>query len=333
MAQCFSEIIGHQDIIGHLKEAIRQGRVSHAYLLTGEKGSGRRMMAGAFAMALECRESLDDACLVCESCRKARHQSHPDIIYVTHEKSGVITVDEIREQVVNTAALKPYESPYKIYIIPDADKMNVQAQNALLKTLEEPPAYAVFMLLSVSAEALLPTIVSRCTVLDIRPLSQTAVKEFLIRQHSLPDYEAEIAAAFSQGNIGRAREAVLSEEFMMMTERIVILLRRIEEASTVELVDFIRILTAEKQNIQEYLDMLTIWFRDVLMYKATREIDRLIFKKEISDIREQAEKASYHGIQEILESLDKAGARLRANVSFELTMELLLLSIRENLNG
>lgn len=333
MAQSFREIVGHQDIIENLKESMRRGKVSHAYIFSGEKGSGKKMLAGAFAMALECGELPDEACLTCASCHKAGSGNHPDIIYVTHDKPGTITVDEIREQVVETAELKPYESRYKIYIIADADKMTVQAQNALLKTIEEPPSYAVFLLLATSAEALLQTVISRCVVLDMKPLSQAVIKEFLVQSHNVSAYEADIAAAFSQGNIGRALEAVLGEKFMTMTEQIVILLRRVENASTTELVDFVRGIASEKQNAQEYLDMLTLWFRDVLMFKATRDIDRLVFKKEISDIKEQAEKASYSGIQEVLESLGKAGERLRANVTFELTMELLLMSIRENLHG
>ena len=329
----FADVIGHDDVIRSLKAALKEERVSHAYLLCGEKGSGKKLIAGIFAMALECEEHSDDACLICPYCHKAQNMNHPDIIRVTHDKPGTISVDEIRTQVVETAELKPFESRYKVYIISDADKMTPQAQNALLKTIEEPPAYAVFLLLAGSEEALLETIVSRCVVLHLKPLTDEQVRDHLTAKFSVPRYEAEIAAAFAQGNIGRAEEAVLGGAFMKMTEHIVQLLRRVHSASTVELVEFIRTLTAEKNNVQEYLDLLTLWFRDVLMYKATREIDRLVFKKEISDIRDQAEKSSYPGLEEIINGIQKAGERLRANVSFELTMELLLLTIRENING
>ena len=331
--QSFHDITGHEEAIKSLQSALAGDRVSHAYLFAGEKGSGKKLLAGIFAMALECEESPDDACLFCASCHKAQNLNHPDIIRVTHDKPGTITVDEIRQQVVETAELKPYEGRYKVYIIADADKMTPQAQNALLKTIEEPPAYAVFLLLAVSAESLLETIVSRCVKITMKPLTDEQVRDHLMAKHNIPKYEAEIAAAFAQGNIGKAEEAVLGDSFMHMTEHIVHLLRKIHDRTTIELVEFIRSITTDKNNIQEYLDLLTLWFRDVLMYKATREIDRLVFKKEISDIKEQAERSSYPGLQEILSAIDKAGERLRANVSFELTMELLLLTIREKING
>ena len=331
--QSFHDITGHEEAIKSLQSALAGDRVSHAYLFAGEKGSGKKLLAGIFAMALECEESPDDACLFCASCHKAQNLNHPDIIRVTHDKPGTITVDEIRQQVVETAELKPCEGRYKVYIIADADKMTPQAQNALLKTIEEPPAYAVFLLLAVSAESLLETIVSRCVKITMKPLTDEQVRDHLMAKHNIPKYEAEIAAAFAQGNIGKAEEAVLGDSFMHMTEHIVHLLRKIHDRTTIELVEFIRSITTDKNNIQEYLDLLTLWFRDVLMYKATREIDRLVFKKEISDIKEQAERSSYPGLQEILSAIDKAGERLRANVSFELTMELLLLTIREKING
>jgi len=331
--QSFSDMTGQEEAIALLQSAMRTDRVSHAYLFAGEKGSGKKLLAGVFAMALECEQSPDDACLFCASCHKAQNLNHPDIIRVTHDKPATISVDEIREQVVETAELKPFEGRYKVYIIADAEKMTPQAQNALLKTIEEPPAYAVFLLLAASAEALLPTITSRCVTINMKPLTDAQVRDHLMVKHNIPAYQAEIAAAYAQGNIGRAEEAVLGDSFIALSEHLVHLMRRVHRLSTIELVEFIRGVATDKTNTQQYLDLLTLWFRDVLMYKATREIDRLIFKKNITDIKEQAERSSYQGLEEIIGAITKAGDRLRANVSFELAMELLLLTIRENING
>lgn len=107
--------------------------------------------------------------------------NHPDLIYVTHEKPASIGVDDIREQINDTIQVRPYSSYYKIYIVDEAEKMTVQAQNALLKTIEEPPAYAVILLLTTNQDAFLPTILSRCVQLKLKPLKDSVVKEYLIQ--------------------------------------------------------------------------------------------------------------------------------------------------------
>jgi len=170
-------------------------------------------------------------------------------------------------------------------------------------------------------------------VLNVKSVKDSEVKEYLMQRMNVPDYQAEIAAAFAQGSIGRAREMAESEDLNRMTKNAVSLVRHVHDMSISDLTEVIRNLTAEKQNINEYLDILTLWFRDVLLYKATKEIDNLVFKREIMDIREQAEKSSYEGIEEILSSIDRAKVRLHANVNFDLTMELLFMTIRENCNG
>ena len=143
--QGFQKVVGHQEIITHLQNAISMNKVSHAYLFGGESGSGKKMMASLFAMTLQCEKHGVEPCMECASCKKAQNKNHPDIIYVTHEKPNTISIDEIREQLINDVMIKPYSSPYKIYVIDEAQKLTLQAQNALLKTIEEPPAYACLL--------------------------------------------------------------------------------------------------------------------------------------------------------------------------------------------
>ena len=148
----FKDIIGHEQIIEHLQNAIGMDKVSHAYIINGPDKSGKMMLAEAFAMALQCEKHGKEACMECHSCRQALGHNQPDIIYVNHDKPNTISVDDIRTQVNNDIDVKPYSSEHKIYIIDEAEKMNQQAQNALLKTIEEPPAYAVIMLLTTNAD-------------------------------------------------------------------------------------------------------------------------------------------------------------------------------------
>ena len=326
----FSGIVGHEDVVGHLQNAIRMNKISHAYIIGGDKGSGKKMLAGAFAMTLQCREHGIEPCGVCPSCRKAMSGNHPDIIYVRHDKPGTVSVDDVREQLVGDVSIRPYESPYKIYIIDDASKMTPQAQNAILKTIEEPPAYAVILLLAENPDALLPTITSRCVTLRLKPVEESRIREYLMKQMHVPDYQAEIEASFAQGNIGKARMIAESADFMEMVENVIRLLKKSSRMDIAEMTESVRAMSADKNSIYDILEIFTLWFHDVLMFKATKEVDPLIFKEEINAVKERASLSSYEGLQKILSGIQTASDRLRANVNFELTMELLFLTIREN---
>ena len=144
------------------------------------------------------------------------------------------------------------------------------------------------------------------------------------------EYQAQIDAAFAQGNIGKAKQIAESTEFAEMAERAFRLLRKSNELELYELVELIKELTAEKQNIYDYLDLFTMWFRDVLLFKATKEVDGLIFKDQYNYIKERAKKSSYEGIENIIDAIGKARERLHSNVNFDLVMELLFMTIREN---
>ena len=328
----FKDVVGHKDIIQYIENAVKMDKVSHAYILNGEKGSCKKLLANLFAMSLQCheREEDGDACGKCKSCKQAINSNQPDIIKVTHEKPNTISIDDIREQVNGDIGIKPYSSKYKIYIIADADMMTVQAQNAILKTIEEPPEYAVIMLLTENAETLLPTIRSRCVMLKLRNTRDQLVKKYLMEQMQIPDYKADICVAFAQGNVGRAIMLASSEHFNEIKEEAVHLLRNINEMELNDLAEAVKRCASYKLEITDYLDVLGIWYRDVLIYKATMNVDRVVFSDQLKYIKTRASKSSYEGIEIILDALEKAKSRLKANVNFELTMELLLLTIKEN---
>lgn len=326
----FKDVVGHKDIINYIRNAVTENKVSHAYILNGERGSGKKMLANLFATTLLCEKQGPDPCNACHSCHQAESGNHPDIIRVTHEKPSTISVDDIRRQVNEDIQIKPYQGPYKIYIIAEADLMTVQAQNALLKTIEEPPAYVVIFLLTENAEALLPTITSRCVMLKLRNIKDTLIRKYLMETMHVPDYKADMCTAFAQGNMGRAIMLASSDHFNEIREEAVQLLKYINEMDISEVTKAIKKIGTYKLEINDYLDIIMIWYRDVLLYKATKDMDKVVFKDQISYIQERAKKSSYEGIELILESLEKAKTRLKANVNFDLVMELLLLTIKEN---
>ena len=326
----FKSVVGHNDIIQYIQGAVEQDKVSHAYILNGQRGSGKKMLARLFAMTLQCESGKSEPCGECRSCKQTKSGNQPDIITIKHEKPASIGVEDIREQLNGDIMIKPYSSPYKIYIIPEADLMTVQAQNALLKTIEEPPAYAVIFLLTENADTLLPTIRSRCVMLKLRNIKDKLVKKYLMEELQIPDYQAEICAAFAQGNIGRAIMLAKSEHFNEIKEEAIQLMKYIDEMELHEIVSAIKEINKYKLEVTDYFDIIMIWYRDVLLYKATKDVGGLVFSEHLKFIKERAAKSSYEGIETILASLEKAKVRLKANVNFDLVMELLLLTIKEN---
>lgn len=327
----FGSIIGQENIKEHLRIALTSGKISQAYLITGENMSGKEYIARIFANALVCEDPVGgyDPCGQCRSCIQARAGSHPDIITVTH-KPGTVSVEDVRTKIVSDVQIRPYQSRWKIYILNEAEKMTTVAQNALLKTLEEAPGYAVIMLLSTSKQAMLPTILSRCVQLDLRPVDDVTVREYLMSQVKVPDYRADICTAFARGNIGRAGNLAASEDFDKIRDEAVRMMKNIRKADTASIMDTLKRLEEYKLDITDFLDIIMIWYRDVLMYKATMDTGALIFKDEKESIIENAMDSSYDGIENVLKVLDKTKLRLKANVNYELAMELLLLAIKEN---
>lgn len=327
----FRDVVGHESIIGHFKSSIEQGKVAHAYLIHGEKGTGKKMLAGLFAKTLQCEAGGTDPCGTCRSCIQCDSGNQPDIIWVTHEKPTVISVDDIREQVNNDIIIKPYSSRYKIYIIPEAELMNPQAQNALLKTIEEPPEYAIVMLLTNNLDKMLPTILSRCITLNLKPVGELDMMEYLSRM-GIPQAKAKFCVGFAFGNLGKAVRLATSEEYNEIKHDCVQILKDINRMEIYDLIDAVKKMSKYKLDIYDYLDIMMMWYRDILMLKVSGSPDKLLFKEEYATLKQQANYISYEGIENVLKALDKVKVRLEANVNFDIAMELLLLTIKENQN-
>ncbi|MBR3761837.1 MAG: DNA polymerase III subunit [Lachnospiraceae bacterium] len=326
----FQDIIGQEQIKEHLQNALSTGKISHAYIINGEKSSGKEFIAKIFAMALQCEREGVEPCNECRSCKQTLSKNQPDIIYVSHEKPNTISVDDIRAQVNNDVAIKPYSSKYKVYIINEAEKMTPQAQNAILKTLEEPPAYAVIMLLVSNMNSLLPTILSRCVTLNMKPVRDELVRKYLMEELQVPDYKANVCVGFARGNVGKAKLLASSEEFENIKSEALSLLKYIKEMEIQEIVAAIKKINEYKLEVQDYFDIIAIWYRDVLLFKATMDANQLIFRDEIQTLRKIAARCSYEGIEKVIQALSTAKKRMEANVNFDLLMELLLLEIQEN---
>lgn len=325
----FADIYGYDKIKDHLQNGIKLNKVSHAYIFNGGLGSGKKMLAATFAAALQCEENSVEPCGHCHSCVQAESGNNPDIIWVKHEKDGSIGVDDIREQLIGDMQIKPYSSRFKIYIIDEAEKLTVQAQNALLKTIEEPPEYGIIILLTTNADIFLQTILSRCVRLDLKPVGDDCVRKYLTDKLELTEHEIRFAVGFAQGNIGRAVSIATSADFARLKESVIRVVKHAKEYSVTEIMSEVKAVTEYKASIDDYLDMLSMWYRDVLVFKSTNDTNGLIFKDEVSLIKTIGSQCSYQGLENILTGIDKVKIRLLANVNFDLVIELLIMTIKE----
>lgn len=324
------DILGNEILKEHFRTAVKQNKVSHAYIIEGEKGSGKKMIAAAFAKILQCENrQVPTACGTCASCIQVEHKNHPDVIWVNHEKPSVISVKEIREQVVNTIDIMPYKGPYKIYIVDEAEKMNLAAQNAILKTIEEPPSYGIILLLTANRGAFLPTILSRCILLSVKPVPDQEIKDYLVNTLHVPEPAAEFCVGFSMGNMGKAVDAALSEEFLELRQFSISVLQYIHEAEPFELAGQVKGLKKWKESAGDFLDIMLMWFRDVLVLKLADGEKEIIFRDEYSFIRKQSDRLSFEALNDIFLEIEHARARLRANVNYDTVLEVLLMFVRD----
>ena len=355
----FSDIIGQKAIIEHLYNALRTGSVSHAYIISGDAGSGRKTIASIFAAALQCEDPemeeieetappaaargtkragsseqpsmrprirLLEPCGKCLSCIQAQSANQPDIITVTHEKPGSISVKEIRDMRADLS-IKPYANARKIYIIPDAEKLTIQAQNALLKTLEEPPEYAVIILIADGLSTFLPTILSRCVVLQTRAVEEAQIAELLQREKNLPQDQAQILARFAGGNPGQALLLTDDHDFLELRDRTVDFLAHLHRADAMQVSEFAS--GVEPGRREEVLGFVMMWYRDVLLYFSTQNSENLIFQEDIQYIIEAAGMLDYERLGLILDEIDTASRRLGSNVPADSVFEVMFLKIRQ----
>lgn len=325
----FSDIIGQDSIKKQLTTSIKNKTLSQAYIIEGEKHSGKKMIADVFAMSVLCEKGESEPCMECHSCKMAASGNHPDIIHVTHEKENLIKADEIRTQLIDDTVMRPYYGKYKIYIVDEAEKMNMVGQNALLKTLEDPPAYVIVILLTTQSSIFLPTILSRCIKLSIEPVSDDSIVQYLIEKQNIPQEEASLVAAFARGNLGKAIELSTGSEFAETKKRVISLLTDIRRKHSNDILKEAETLQKENEdNLAGLFDFFEIWYRDVLVYKSTGKRDMLIYREDAYAISQESAKISYSDIRNNTRTIHNARNLLRANVSPAHVIGEMVLSLK-----
>lgn len=319
-------ILGNEKIRHHLRESIIKQSISHAYILAGDKGIGKSKIAREFAMELICEKHT--GCGECPACRQFLADAYPDFFYMDAKGKESIGIDRIRENIVNDVSIRPYHGKVKIYIIDEADKMTVGAQNALLKTIEEPPEYVVILLLVRNMSLLLETIRSRCIKLLLSVVSNDRIKSWLVEKGTSEDLAA-VVASYSNGVPGIAKAMAESEDFAGMYNQNVEFLKKISEASINDILLFIEELKKRTGGFKDFINFLRLWYRDICILKLTKKMDNLVFIREEGIILRLSREYTLKKINSIIDLIDETEARLNSNVSGDTVMELLFIGLRK----
>ncbi len=320
----FDDVLGQEDIKTHLESAIKSGKISHAYLFTGEEGMGKLMMARAFAQALLCEEKAPGEtrpCGTCHSCRQADSLNHPDIIFFRPGDAPDRKVsDYARSKVVGDMQTRPYQSKYKIYIIEEAHTLSEQVQNILLKSIEEPPSYVISILLCANRRMMIPTILSRCVEMPFRPVATSRIVSYLKQNYEITDAEAQENASFAFGNVGRAIRQSEDSGYRQRRESVIGLLSGFHEKGAYEWMPLIGTIGKDRALAGEYVDLIGEWLRDVLFYKTGAKKGDLCYDKQEYALKDMAEAMSFEDIDRALRGVEVARRHLAAAVDIELVM-------------
>lgn len=306
----FEKIRGQRFAKKYLSNSIKSNMISHAYMFEGPSGVGKNTMARELAATLLEMENLFNS---------------PDYIEITPDGNS-IKIAQIRK-LQSDILVKPYKS-YKIYVIDEAQKMTVEAQNALLKTLEEPPKYAIIILITNNKESLLETIKSRCEIIKFTPIPLVEVADYLT-QTGVDKNRASLLANFSRGSMQKAIELSESEDFHIMRDEVQKYVETFLTGSMLDIMDIQSSIEKYKDNITNVLDLLVNYFRDIMMVKENVDssmiinLDRLVFIKNMST------KITYSQLSKIIDIIEETKNKLRSNCNFNISIQVMTLNIYE----
>ena len=308
------EIIGHKSIIDSFKKRVDLSEISHAHIIVGADGIGKSNLANKFA-----RNILG----------KLEDKDYIDIINYRCKKAS-FGVDDVRE-IVEEINKKPFEGDKKVIIIYDGNKLTVQAQNALLKTIEEPPNGVYIILLCESLELILDTIKSRCQIYKLSPLTKGEIRTYLSNMNSddFSEEEVNAAIAFSEGVPGKAEAFLRDSSLKDLRNTLVELLFLITNSSSIELLDFETKIVVFKDKKEDILNILASFIRDIIVYKEINDDNGIINGDKIESIKKLAIEMSYRKLNKIIDKIGEARKSLLSNSNFQLTIRVMLIGFME----
>ena len=306
----FNNILGQEFAKKYIINSIRNNKINHAYMFEGIDGIGKNLFAKELGNILINTNNAENS---------------PD--YITIEPTGnSIKIAQIRE-LQSDIIIKPH-SNYKIYVINDAQKMTVESQNALLKTLEEPPEYAIIILITNNKESLLPTIKSRCEIIKFLPISIMELKKYLMDK-GIDEKRALLLANFSRGSIEKALELSESTDFTIMRDDIQNYIQHILDKNMIEILNIQSDMDKHKDKITVLLDMMINYFRDMMMCMGNIDKDMIINGDRITFIQNMSKKITYSQVSKVIDIIEETKRKMRSNCNFNVSIQVMALNIYE----
>ena len=332
----FYNIIGHNLQIESLKRAHDQNRVSHAYLFYGPDGVGKKRVALEFAKLVNCleKESKNEGpgC-DCNSCKKIAKGIHPDVFLIEYKGIQDIKVEQIREEVEERLYFKPFEGRYKVAIVDEAHRMNTSAQNAFLKTLEEPPIDSIIILVTSQSQSLLPTIRSRCQMVRFDVMPEEIIMEEITKRTEFSQDDAIVIARLSEGNLGKALN--LDSSILDRRKELITKLSNVNSNFASSILGIVESMPMgssndDFDNLRMYLEIIMLWLRDLVHIKIGLEDEMLTNRDLIEISKDFAAKSSVDNILDKLNYVEQVTESIfRLNANRQIALENLVLRIAE----
>lgn len=323
----FDKIIGNEDAKTYFKKAVKEKQLSHSYIFEGSYGIGKNTFALELAKLILCEEKEGDKpCNNCKSCSMIDANTHPDVILIDKD-TKVTKVETIREKIIREMDIKPYHSEYKIIIVKSADSINIQGQNAMLKTIEEPHSYGIIILVCENLASLLPTIKSRCIVVRFNPINKEQMTQYL-QSRGIYGVQQEVYEKLSNGSIGVIRDILGDENYLELRKQSVHYLEQLGRAQMMELYDIVKEITDQKEEIESILNFWLLWYRDIAVIKAANS-DDLYYKDYQHQLLDMSSKLTYNKVSQNIECIKHAILDINQNVYSTFVIENLLLKLKE----
>ncbi len=316
-------VSGHAWAVLSLDRAVSADRPAHAYLISGPPHIGKATLARSLALALDCQAAESARpCGQCRSCQLITAGKHPDVQLIEPDGARV-KIDQVRA-LQHDLALRPVEGRYRVAIFDQFEAATIEAQNALLKTLEEPPDYVVLIVLASDPELLLPTIVSRCQQVPLRPLTLAQVRDALIDQWNVEPNQANLLAHLSGGRLGWAVTAANDSSIMPARAKYLDDLQALLKANHVARFAYAEDLTKKSDLARDAIDLWRTWWRDVLLAGSGSSAE-LINIDRADQIQELAQRVDLNQAKAAADACGRALWQMDKNVTPRLVVEVLLL--------
>jgi DNA polymerase-3 subunit delta' len=328
----FQEIIGHDKQIEYLRNAMRNGRLTHAYLFLGKEGIGKKLVALNLAKTLNCPRGNEDSCDECPSCLKIDSLHHPDVLLVRPQGQWV-RIDQIRD-LQRELKHKPYEGKKRVCILARSERMRQEAANALLKILEEPPLHTMLILIATNADLMLPTITSRCQRVPFDPLPLERTTEIVRSRLGLEREEAHILASLADGSLGKALQMDL--DFVLgMRREIIGKIIALPSYGAGQILGLAEKLATGNDDLPMLLTMIHAWYRDLLTYREGGKGAQLINVDLSDEIQRAAPGTDTPSLIHRMEVIQETLWNLDRNANRQITLEAMLLDLctTGNLHG